>query len=191
MLIDCYGPTPRGAVDVAAVADYTGVAPRTVRRWIRGGRHANMRRPAAPMSRIRQLQRGPQTVEIRNDQQYQYALAAIGKIRDDQGILPVWRDRRWLDAHTVAIRGKPWRQVVVTKANRRALDELRRRATILDNIVMPTRFDAQVLAYTVMTRQQAWRIHPTPEQLTQGRTNVWMADAPAVYLAELADKAGE
>ena len=55
---------------------------------------------------------------------------------------------------------------------------------------MPTRFDAQVLAHTVMTRQQAWRVHPTPEQLTQGRTNVWMADAPAVYLAELADKAG-
>jgi hypothetical protein len=125
MLIDCYGPTPRGAVDVTAVADYTGVAPRTVRRWIRGGRHANMRRPAAPMPRIRQLQRGPQTVEIRNAQQYQYALAAIGKIRDDQGILPAWRDRRWLDEHTVAIveiHQKPWRQVVVTKANRRALD---------------------------------------------------------------------
>jgi len=194
MLIDCYGPTPRGAVDVAAVADYTGVAPRTVRRWIAGCRHANMRRPAAPTSRIRQLQRGPQTVEIRNTQQYQYALAAIAKIRDDQGILPAWRDRGWLDEHTVAIveiHRKPWQQVVVTKANRRALDELRRRATIIDNIVMPTRFHAQVLAHTVMTRQQAWRIHPTPEQLTQGRTNVWMADAPAVYLAELADKAGQ
>ena len=37
MLLDCYGPTARGSVDIAAVADYAGVSPSTVRRWISSG----------------------------------------------------------------------------------------------------------------------------------------------------------
>ena len=66
------------------------------------------------------------------------------------------------------------------------MDALRRRATVLDSITLPTRFHAQVLAHAVMTRQQAWRIHPTPQQLPQGRTQVWMNDAPPVDLKALA-----
>jgi predicted DNA-binding transcriptional regulator AlpA len=34
MLLDCYGPTPRGAMDVATVAHYAGVSPSTVWRWL-------------------------------------------------------------------------------------------------------------------------------------------------------------
>jgi hypothetical protein len=194
MLIDCYGPTPRGAVDVDAVAQYVGVTPSTVRRWIRGGPRANRRRPTIPQRRIAQLQRGPQIVERRSEQQYQYALEALGALGDESSILPVWRQQGWLDQHSVAIveiHGKPWHQVVVTKANRRAIDALRRRATVLDSITLPTRFHAQVLAHAVMTRQQAWRVHPTPQQLAQGRTQVWMADAPPVKLAALLADAAE
>ena len=190
MLIDCYGPTPRGAVDVDAVAQYAGVTPSTVRRWIAGGQRANRRKPTIPQRRIRQLQRGPQIVERRNQQQYQHALAALGALDDERSILPAWRQQGWLDQHTVAIveiPGKPWHQVVVTKANRRALDELRRRATMLDSVTLPTRFHAQVLAHAVMTRQQAWRVHPTPQRLAVGRTHVWTADAPPVDLAALSN----
>ena len=50
---------------------------------------------------------------------------------------------------------------------------------------MPTRFHAQVLAHTVMVRQQAWRVHPTAQRLAAGRTQVWMADAPPLDLAAL------
>jgi len=146
MLIDCYGPTQRGAVDVDAVAQYAGVAPSTVRRWIGGGERANRRKPSIPKRRIAQLQRGPQIVERRNQQQYQYALEALGALGDENSILPAWRQQRWLNEHTVAIvevKGKPWHQVVVTKANRRALDELHRRATVLDSVTLPTRFHTQ------------------------------------------------
>jgi len=72
MLLDCYGPTARGSVDIAAVADYAGVSPSTVRRWI-SRRHPQSRPLAIPKHRIVQLQRGPAEIERRNEQQYQYA----------------------------------------------------------------------------------------------------------------------
>lgn len=191
MLLDCYGPAERGGVDVAAVADYAGVTESTVRRWISGGQREARRLTPAPAERIAQLQRGPDLVEQANRQQYDYAVTARAAVREDRGILPAWRKQGWLNEHTVlivAINGKPWHQVVVTKATPRALSELRRRATIVDSIVVPTRFDGQLLAHMVMARQQNWRVHPLAEQLPIGRTQVWMQDAPAVELAALARK---
>ena len=61
MLIACHGPSPQGAVDVAAVAAAAGVGESTVRRWITRGDHANNRRPAIPARRLAQLQLGPLT----------------------------------------------------------------------------------------------------------------------------------
>lgn len=76
--------------------------------------------------------------------------------------------------------------MAVTRASHRALTELRRRGTIIDTVDLPTWFHGQVLAHTVMTRQQAWRVHPAKEQLETGRTQVWMNDAPPVDLSALA-----
>jgi hypothetical protein len=188
MLADCYSTT--GDVDIAAVAEYADVTATTVRRWIRGSPSANGRPAAAPTARIVQLQRGPDVVERRNQQQYEHALEALAELDDETSILPAWRQQGWLDEHTVAIvdiKDKPWRQVVITKANPRALAELRRRSAIVTSLTLPTRFHAQVLAHAVMTRQQAWRVHPSPDQLAVGRTQVWMADAPAVQLGFIAD----
>ena len=147
------------------------------------------RRLAIPKHRLIQLQRGPEEVERRNEQQYQHALNAIGSIDDERSILPEWRKQGWLDQHTVAlsaIQGRPWRQVAVTNAHRRALGELHRRGATVDNLIVPTRFHAQVLAHTVVLRQRSWRIHPVAHRLSAGRTQVWMADAPTVELAALA-----
>ncbi|WP_313901993.1 RNA-binding protein [Mycobacterium tilburgii] len=192
MLLDCYGPTIRGGVNVAAVAEYAGVSVSTVRRWI-SRRHPPSRRLAIPKHRITQLQRGPAEVERRNEQQYQYALNALKAINDERSILPAWREQGWLNPHTVAImeiHGKPWRQVAVTNASRRAVGELRRRGRIVAKLTLATRFHAQFLAYAVMTRQLAWRVHPIAKCLSAGRTQVWMADAPPVDLAALANELG-
>lgn len=192
MLLDCYGPTARGSVDVAAVAAYAGVTPSTVRRWI-AKRHPLSRRVAIPKRRIVQLQRGPDEVERRNEQQYHYALNALASIEDPNAILPAWREQGWLDQHTaviLAIHGKPWLQVAVTKANRRSLGEIHRRGATTASLRLPTRFHAQVLAHAVMTRQRAWRVHPMPRHLAAGRTQVWMADAPPVDLNGLARELG-
>lgn len=184
MLIDCYGPSTRGALDVNAVADYAGVTPTTVRRWIQPTGH---RKPHIPKARIAQLQRGTDLIERRNEQQYRYALNAIANVSDGQ-ILPAWTRQQWLDQHhvmIVEIRGKPWHQVITTKGDRRALTALKRRATVLESAALPTWFHAEVLAYQVMRRQQNWRVHPARSQLATGRTRVWMADAPLVELAAL------
>lgn len=189
MLLECYGPNDHGGVDLAAVAEYAGVTPSTVRRWISGGMKDRRRRAACPPKRIVQLQRGPEIVERRNQQQCEHALAAIDSIHTGQPPQPAWEKQRWLEPHTVAviaIYGKPWYQVAVTKANHRALADLRRRGTIIDTVEVPTWFHGQVLAHTVMTRQQAWRVHPAKEQLETGRTHVWMNDAPAVDLSAVA-----
>ncbi|WP_237112873.1 hypothetical protein [Mycobacteroides abscessus] len=190
MLIDCYGPTDRGGVDLAAVAEYAGVAVPTVRRWLAGA-STGQRMAAIPPARLMTLQRGPGIVEERNQQQYQYALQALDYIAADAGILQTWRDQGWLEEHTlaiIAVAGKPWQQVVVTKDDVRAQAVLRRRGTRIAAVALPTRFHAQVLAHAVMARQQAWRVHPAPARLALGRTQVWMTDAPAVDLEDLASR---
>lgn len=188
MLVDCYGPSSRGPIDVASVAEHVGVTPATVRRWLRRGDGPPSRvRATPPRQRIIQLQRASEEVEVRNERQYTYALEASGKVERGDTI-PPWRTQGWLNEHTVAIvevHGKPWHQVVVTKANHRAMTELGRRAKILDTVTVPNRFWAQVVAHNVMVRQQHWRVHPAKSELAIGRTQVWMADAPAVDLAAL------
>lgn len=191
MLTECYGTNRNGGVDATGVAAYVGVTPTTVRRWIAGENPRT--RPAIPARRLEQLQRGPQLSEQRAQQQYEYAHDAVSKISAGTGILPTWRQQGWLDKHVttvVEIKGKPWQQVVVTKANPRALAELRRRADVVASLTLPTRFHAVVLAHAVMARQQAWRVHPSAEQLAVGRTQVWMSDAPVVQLTALAEQAG-
>lgn len=189
MLIDCYGPSSRGPVDVAAVAQHAGVTPAAVRKWLRpqGGPPSRVR-AGLPRARITQLQRARPDVEDANERRYQYALHALDMIERGQTI-PPWQTQGWLDPQSVAIvavNGKPWNQVVVTKANQRAMQTLSRRATVLQTVLMPNRFHAQVLAHHVMVRQQNWRVYPAESQLSIGRTQVWMAGAPPVDLEELA-----
>ncbi|MDP7739213.1 hypothetical protein [Mycobacterium paragordonae] len=187
MLIDCYGTSPRGRVNADAVAEYVGVTAATVRRWISGGQRDRRRAPLCPPKRITQLQRGPDIVERRNQQLYERALSAIGSINGDDPIPAEWDKQQWLETHTVAIgaiHGKPWYQVAVTNAGPRSMTELRRRVTVIDALEVPTWFHAQVLTHTVMTRQQAWRVHPAKTQLTSGRTHVWMNNAPPLKLID-------
>lgn len=189
MLIDCYGPAPRGGINIDAVADYAGVTPSTVRRWVAGGHQHNRRRVPIPAQRIEQLQRGPDLSERRNQQKHQYWLDARASVENGTGILPSWRTQKWLDPHEVviiAVAGKPWHQVVITNGSPRAVTELRRRGERIATVIVPTRIHAQLLVDAVMARQQLWRVHPSAEQLDQGRTQVWMDDAPPVELAELA-----
>lgn len=188
MLIACYGPSPRGAVNTAAVAAAAGVGESTVRRWIASGGGANNRRPAIPARRLTQLQLGSPELEYRNDQVYRYAVAAITDIAADRNIEPSWRQRGWLNDQTVSVievRDKPWQQVVISNGSARSQAELRRRGATIDSVVVPTRFHAQALAHAVMLTQHAWRVRPAPTELTTGATTVWMADAPPVNLKQL------
>jgi hypothetical protein len=193
MLADCYGANAADGIDVEAVAEYAGVTAATVHRWIGSDNVPNSRHSAAPPARIAQLQRGPDSVESLNEGAFERAQLILANLDDDTYILPTWRESGWLNEHAVIIvevNNKPWRQVIVTKANPRALTEIRRRSVIVTGLALPTRFHAQILSHAVMIRQQAWRVHPSAAQLGKGRTQVWMADAPAVPLGFLADQMG-
>ena len=193
MLVDCYGPSSRGPIDVAAVAAHVGVTPTTVRRWLKDDRGTPSRITAGlPRHRLPQLQRASEKVESRNEGRYLYALEAIDLVERGNIISP-WQTQGWLAEHTVAVvevHGKPWWQVAVTKANALAMMRLRGRGTILDTVAVPDRFHAQVLAHNVMLRQQNWRVCPAESQLSIGRTQVWMADAPAIDLTGMAAELG-
>ena len=52
MLADCYSTNAAGHIDVDAVAEYAGVTPATVHRWIGSNNAANSRHTAAPPARI-------------------------------------------------------------------------------------------------------------------------------------------
>lgn len=188
MLLQCYGPNDNGGVDVDAVAEYVGVTAATVRRWISGDKRNRGRATSCPAKRIAQLQLGPDIVERRNQQQYERATAAIDSLHAGGPIQPEWEKQHWLETHVVAIgeiRGKPWHQVVVTNGNYRSMTELGRRVAVITSIEVPTWFHGQVLAHAVMTRQREWRVHPAKTELTTGRTQVWMDDAPPVDLIAL------
>jgi hypothetical protein len=191
MLIDCYGPSPRGAVNVAAVADYAGVAESTVRRWIvLGAGHANNRRPAIPARRLTQLQLAPPEVEERSEQAFGLDLISIANIAAGRNLNPYWLEHGWLNDHTVAViavAGKPWHQVVFHNGSPRAVSETRRRGTTIDSIAVPSRLHARVVAHAVMLTMGNWRVHPAEGMLKRaGSTTVWMDDAPPVDLNGLA-----
>lgn len=193
MLIDCYGPSPRGAVAVAAVAAYAGVAESTVRRWIAlGAGDSNNRRPAIPARRLTQLQLAPPDVEERSEQSLRLDLLAIANIAAGRDADPYWLEHGWLNEHTVAViavAGKPWRQVVNHGGSPRAITELRRRGTPIDSIAVPSRPHARVLAHAVMLTMRNWRVHPAEGMLKRaGSTMVWMDDAPPIDLAGIAQQ---
>lgn len=188
MLLTCYGETARGSVDVQAVADAMHVSSRTVRRWLAG---SNRQLAAVPHRRLEQLRLPAAESELRGRQQADYAREAIAQIAlpKDKGILPVWRERGWLQPHVVAIldiTGKPWNQIVISNGSARSMSEFRRRGSIVDVTTVPTRFHGVVLVQEVLDEVGPWRLHPLPELLPHGRTHVWSNDAPAFDLSVLA-----
>ncbi len=82
MLGTCYGRTPTGHVDTAAVANTAGVSVRTVQRWMAG---SNRQNAAIPHTRLLQLCRPPADTQERSQQAADYASEAITKILSAQG----------------------------------------------------------------------------------------------------------
>lgn len=188
MLGICYGRTITGHVDVHAVADVAGVTVRTVQRWMSG---SNRRKAAIPPPRLVQLFQPAPDTERRAQQAADYARDAIEKIAlpKGRGVLPAWRSQGWLEPHVVLVlhlSGLQLFQAVITKAGGRAMEDIRRRGTIIDLTTVPTKFHATVLVNELLTRVEPWRVVPTPKMLATGRTQVWADDSPRIDLSVLA-----
>lgn len=184
-----FGTNSLGHVDARAAADALGVSPRTVRRWLAG--RSGRELAHIPPRRLRQLIEVLQpSVERRRDEQREadYARSAIEQLQlpRKMGVLPSWQKRQWTEPHMVAviaIRTAGIRQLAVMRSGAKTGATLRRRGTLLDFVVVPTRFHATVLVHQVLTDLSPWRFQAKPDSVLQGVTFAWLDDAPAVDLA--------
>lgn len=186
-----FGFAADGGPDTQAAADAMGVSRRTVQRWL----HADSGRslahiPAARLEQLINLLLPDDEVRSKEDQQARYAAKAIDglSLPRRMGIKPAWEKQRWLEQHLVVVleikvRHLRIRQLAVGRSSSRKLDEFRRRGTIVDDAVVPTRFHATLLVHQTLTELAAWRFQAGDDQVVQGFTQAWLADAPPTQLS--------
>lgn len=189
-----FGLTQQGRLDTAAVAEAMGVSRRTVQRWLHGDDGSALAHlPVARRAQIIALL-APPPEQLRAEQvATRYAAKAISGIAlgRGQGVLPAWKERRWLEEHLVAvidIADRGIRQLVVGQSHAVKLDEIRRRGEVIDVAVVPTRFHATLLVNAVLEQLHNYRFHAGPTQVKAGFTQAWIADAPATHLSRLVDE---
>lgn len=186
----CFGSTPAGGVDTTAVAAAMGVSRRSVQRWLNAP-HGRSRAPI-PAARLAQLVEltQPAALTLRREAQgADYALDAIDKLGlgRGRGVLPSWRERRWLEPHLVVVLevkvdDQKIRQVLLGRADLGRLDGFRKRGRVVDQTTVPTRFHATVLTHRVLAARQPWRYQARPGQVAASYTQAWLDDAPATHL---------
>ncbi len=190
-LIECYGTTKRGTLNVKLVAADFKVSVSTVRNWLRG---ADSDPAAIPAARLRQLRTGGPAIERRADGQIAYAHNAIqaNKLPHRRNVIPQWDEQEWFTPHAVvliAVYGRPWHQLILSKHSS-IVDDARRRGEVIDVATVPTKFHGDLLVRAAMQRQAAWAIRPHKSQLEIGRGQLWAEDAPALNLSALAVEQG-
>lgn len=185
-----FGDTTTGTLDTAATAHAMGVSRRSIQRWTHAP--SGRSRAAIPPARLTQLLEAitPSRESLRAERDgARYAAKAIAglDLARGQGVLESWRRQRWIEEHFVfvlAVRVGRFtvRQLAVTRAELAKVDAVARRGQIIDQVVVPTRFHATVLAHKVLTDVGPWRYRATLTQVHQGTTWTWLPDAPVTHL---------
>lgn len=185
-----FGTGAHGGPNTAAAATAMGVSQRTVQRWLHAahGRSLAHIPPARLAQLLALLQPDPGTI-AREAQQARYALKAIGGLHLGRkaGIKPAWEKQGWLEPHLVVVLeikvgAHKIRQLAVGRSSVAKTDELKKRGRIIDQAVVPTRFHATVLTHRILTDVGPWRYQADADQVRQGFTQSWLADAPDTHL---------
>lgn len=205
-----FGFSAAGGVDTSAVAAEMGVTRRTVQRWL----HASHGRSLAqiPPRRLEQLlglclpDAETRAQEEHQDGYARRAIANLGLPRQ-AGVKPAWKKQRWLELHVVAVievrvRNLRIYQLALGRSDfgaaesaggeevlgiprpDRKLLSFTKRGKIVDHLSVPTRFHATVLSHRVLADLGEYRFAAGTDQVTQGYTKAWLADAPLVDLQE-------
>lgn len=185
-----FGPDRHGDVDQSAVQQALGVSRRTLRRWLHGDPNQVVGMMGANRSKVH-LALLPSERTLRQeklDEDYaRQALKGLAR-RRRRGILPAWREQRWLEPHLVAViehRSTGLRQVAVARTDGR-VDQLKRRGELVDFVEVPTRFHATLLVAAVLEVITPWRVVAAKSLIGQGNTIAWSPDAPVVDLSAIA-----
>jgi hypothetical protein len=191
-----FGTNRRGHADTAAAAAALGVSQRTVQRWLHGARRSRAQIPPARLEQLIGQLLPSEDTRRREGHQAVYAAEAIEKIRSGKGGAPsVWQRQRWLEPHLVAVietgprREQRIRQIAVNRVSSMK-NPLTRRGTVIDQVVVPTRFHATVLVHHVLTALAPWRFQAGPGDVEAGYTQAWLPDAPATQLSRDAANLG-
>jgi DNA-binding transcriptional regulator YdaS (Cro superfamily) len=190
-----FGVNARGRPDTAAAAVALGVSRRTVQRWLHGADRTLARLPAGRLTQVQRATRPDEESLRQEETAARYARGAIERIAapEDAGVLPAWRQRQWLEPHVVAVLELPGlglRQVAISRASDRTLPDLRKRGRIRTHTTVATRFHATALAYALLQQVDPWRVQSPAGVVKQGRTQTWLAAAPALKLPEMAAAEG-
>lgn len=190
-----FGLARNGHPDTVAVSQAMGVSRRTVQRWLHAASGRSLAHiPPRRLEQLLTLLRPSEETLLKEEQQARYAAKAVDGLHlpRKMGIKPSWERQRWLEPHTVSIlevnlgKGLRIRQVTTGRTSTLDTAELRRRGHVLHQVQVPTRFHATLLTHSVLQHVGPWRFHAGTDQLQQGFTQAWIADAPEVDLHSLA-----
>lgn len=191
-----FGTDRRGHPDTAAAAAAMGVRRRTVQRWLHAPHGRSPARiPAARLEQLLALLGPSEDTRRREGHAAVYAAEAISKLSrpDGRGVHPAWEQQRWLEPHLVVViatgHDPQIRQIAVNRVSSKK-NQIPSRGTVIDQVIVPTRFHATVLVHHVLTELAPWRLHADAGEVSSGFTQAWLADAPATHLSHAAAQLG-
>lgn len=189
-----FGTGTHGWPNTAEAAVQLGVSRRAVQRWLQASHGRSLAHiPPARLAQLIQMLLPDAETRRREDQQERYArraIAGLGLPRG-MGIKPSWKQQRWLEPHVVSIievttGSQRIRQCVLARHDSPRAPDAARRGKVLAQVSVPTRFHATILVHQVLNELHPWRFHAGPDQVAQGFTQAWLADAPTIALADRA-----
>ncbi|SHN88961.1 hypothetical protein SAMN05660350_04953, partial [Geodermatophilus obscurus] len=151
---------------------------------------------AAHLAQVHALAR-PDEAVLRDEQRTaDYARDALARITlpKGRGVLSAWRQQQWLDQHLIVVTEleRGIRQVSLTRLTSRAQQrgERTKHGTVVDFLVVASRFHAQLLTHQLLQQLAPWRVRGRALAPRQGATRTWLPGAPQVDLAGLAVTTG-
>lgn len=178
--------------NTAAVAAAHKVSRRSVERWIAGS--ATHRAPM-PHHRLEALlsEHRPTEKTLRREA-YERSEVAEKRLRRQlgrgRGNVEELQRLGWLDRHLVAIVQEdagPLRRILTTRLGSKSQRTQQRGVTVLSELEVHDRINAESIRYEVLRLITPWRIQVSSERIARGGTQTWLESAPLIPLHAVAN----
>lgn len=172
----------------AEAAQALGVSRRTVQRWLAGDPGQPARIPAARWEQLHQSA-APSTEQLQTEQDTarlarRDALVVGTRVRSVEQ--DHWAQNGWDKHHAVVVIRKDIPagalfQIALYRPTHSKTLEINRRGEVIDLVLTPSKFHAQLVVHRVLSRRAQWRI-TARRWFPRGWTQVWTDGAPTVHL---------
>lgn len=174
-----------GRVDTRLIAEHFGVAPGTVRRWIREGV------PRSRVEALRELVMPSASIRRQEKVDLDYAREALWDIGGRGApVSELWVKNGWLKPHSLAVVLFGDRQLCTARLGRADGDRTNARmradgGEVIELETFRNRFAAQVAKIELLEHVAEWRVSLPHGAVSRGHTEAWLASAPRPTLEEL------